>query len=274
MNHIHLIIIGIVILISGYIIYKQIIPTIDVIILICCSIIFYKLSLYSKGNDFDKQLTMLILFFCVFIFYYTYNLLINISGFALTNPFILLFLCIQILLYTILIISRYTNLNVIKIISWVIGLSTILMFVFTIIVYNSIEICYLDSNQPQLYDSSFKTYSIYLGWLISIICLGLFEEYSTLYPKITPFLILASVSISIYIVSLANSSCSNTEQQIKKLTNVQTKKTMFGIVDDDSTAITDGPINTEAENLTITNGNLVFTTGNTTITNGTGNVLT
>lgn len=252
MEHIYLII-GVLGLLSGYILYNQVIPTIDLIVILCCGIVFYKLSRHAKGNSFDKQTTMVILFSCVFIFYYSYNLLINIGGFAITNPFILLFICFQLLLYTILIISRYTTLNFIKVVSWVFGLSTILMFVFTLIVYNSIEICYSDSNQTQLYDSSMTTYLVYFGWFISILLLGLFEEYQTIYPTITPFLIISSVGIAVYIVSRAVSKCKTTDDEIKQLTNVKTKKTMFGIVDDDTDAITSGDIETKAENLTITN---------------------
>jgi hypothetical protein len=149
-------------------------------------------------------------------------------------------------------VSRYSTLNFIKVLSWVIGLSTILMFVFTIVIYSSIEMCYLDQNETQLYDSTKNTMIVYFLWSVAILLLGLFEEYKNIYVHISPILIIISVGIGIYLVSSATNSCKTTDEEIKQLTDVKTKTTMFGIIDDPTNAITSGPIEEEAEKLTIT----------------------
>ena len=252
MSHIYLILCFLLLLLIGYIVYNSLIPTTDLIVIIVCCMLFYKLSRYSAGNDYDKDMTLLILIVCFSVYYVSYHSLINISGYSINNPFVLIYLLLQFLLYFILIVSRYSTLNFIKVLSWVIGLSTILMFVFTIVIYSSIEMCYMDQNETQLYDSNKNTMTVYFLWLVAILVLGLFEEYKTIYVHISPILIIVSVGIAIYLVSLASDKCKTTDEQIKQLTDVKTKKTMFGIIDDPTNAITSGPIEQEAEKLTIT----------------------
>jgi hypothetical protein len=179
------------------------------------------IAMYSKGSKWDKGLTVVIILIIMGISYFNYLFIVEWSGYSFTNPFVMIYFSVQIFLFSMIIISRFSKLNLVKILSWAFGLMTVLITVFTINIWSSVSICQY-ANQEGISDSPYITLMVYLGWATVFGSLFAFEEinYSSFYKWIT---LIIGAGISVWLVGYSEKRCSKVEEKIKKLINVKDK---------------------------------------------------
>lgn len=139
--------------------------------------IVWTISSYSKGEWEDHVLTFVLLMFISILYYSSWAGIEYIFGFGLTNPLTIGYFMIISLFSLIILVSRFTYLNVVKAIGWVIGLSTIGLFIFTYSVWGTLKNCETGETIPGKKDSFITILAIYTIW---VLLLGL-----TFYAEIT-----------------------------------------------------------------------------------------
>ena len=146
------------------------------IIILSSLIIFWFFSLYTgffwknKPLFEDILVTFFIFIFFGTLYYFSWVSLTHIIGLSYENPlFVFYFVMLSVITFIIL-SSRYSYFNIIKIIGLAIGLSTIGIFIFTFSILGTLNNCNND-NSTDLPESNYITYSIYFTWIVLI---GLF----------------------------------------------------------------------------------------------------
>jgi hypothetical protein len=180
-------------------------------------LISWGFSFYSTGSKWDKWVTFfiwLIIFITVYISWYS---IIYFLDFSWSNPFVLFFFCIQFFFFTMLIVSRYTKMNIITVISWALGLSTIIITVFTINMWGTLSLCELEVSQPGLQDPFWLTTSIYIGWLVVIGSL-FFASETKEKSNIWYLFLSLGIGLSIWLAGYSLKRCESAEKKIKSIT--------------------------------------------------------
>lgn len=176
------------------------------------------ISHFSKGQKWDKIFTMMIwlIFFSSVYISYSFIDSLNLSS---NNPFVILFISVQIFMFSLLLVSRYTNLNLVKVISWSIGLFCVLMFFFTFGIWDSIKVCQAEQGVG-LQDSGYITLGVYTAWAIIIVLLFVAEQMGNVGKRTTQIIMtLVAVGMTIYLLGYTMERCEPAEKEIKKETD-------------------------------------------------------
>lgn len=155
----------------GYILYEQVSSDnifkrwlVSLIILILVASV---LANYSKGQWEDKIITLIMILIIYIIYYVSWWNFINFFEFSYENPLVITYFLILSFFSIIIIVSRFTYLNVIKTTGWAIGLSVLGLFIFTYSIYGSLIICEIKQTQ-RIQDPLYITLSIYFTWFLII----------------------------------------------------------------------------------------------------------
>lgn len=201
---------------TGYIIYlnfaKGNVFYTHVLVLMMICLVAYQLSAYSKGVKWDHWVTFVIWLATFFTVYGTYVYVVKMMGLAVSNPFVLGLFGLELVLFVFLLISRYTKLNFIKVIAWMIGIFTIFLAFFTMSIWGSIKTCQSAViTSPS--DPWYITLSIYAGWVLvagTFFALGEMKNRSELWY----FLLALGCGVSLWISWYATKRCQPEEQKI------------------------------------------------------------
>lgn len=211
-------------------------------------IVAYQLSTYSKGQKWDKWVTFFIWLLVFFVGYSSWFYTVYVADIPWNNPIVLLFFGAQFFLFGILLVSRYAKLNIVKVISWALGLLTIFVMFFTFSMWGTLKVCQDSLEQPGLKDPLYITLGIYIGWAIVVGCLFFVSE-MTRGSEMWYALLIIGVGLSIWLTGYAARRCSETEKKIEKETGIIIKDTAFGQIEDESHKIDSGPQEEKAEQI-------------------------
>lgn len=199
--------------------------------------IIWNISSYSRGQWEDHIVTFIILNIIFGIYYGSWINIKDIFGLGLSSPITIGYFVILSWFSLILIISRFTYLNIVKATGWMIGLTTICLFIFTYSVLGTLEICLEDNSSKGLKDPFIIVLMSYVTWIV-LLGLTLYAELRN-NNKIFKFCIVIGIIFVGYILKRCDPA-------IKKMKNANEK-------DAETIAIKDEPswINTSAHIATV-----------------------
>ena len=138
----------------------------ELILFFTVTFIVWTISSYSRGQWEDHVITFIVLMLMALLYYVSWLSLENIFGLELNNPVSIGYFVIISWFAFIILISRFTYLNLVKAIGWIIGLTTIGLFVFTYSVWGTLEVCQLNKVITGIQDPFKIVAMVYLTWAI------------------------------------------------------------------------------------------------------------
>ena len=90
----------------------------------------------------------------------------NVLGIPLDNPITVSYFVMLFFITAIVLASRYTQYNIVKITGFVIGLSTICIFIFTYSIFGTLQLCKYGRASVGVQDPNYITFSIYFLWMV------------------------------------------------------------------------------------------------------------
>lgn len=109
-------------------------------------IIVWEASKHSKGQWEDKIVTFILFFVLIIIYNISLVTFEKIFGLSYENPLVVGYLAILTFISAIIIASRYTNLNLVKLIGLTINMAILVLFAFTYSVWGSLKMCNTGDN--------------------------------------------------------------------------------------------------------------------------------
>ena len=140
----------------------------ELIIAAVAIFIVWTISSYSRGQWEDHLVTFIIIGVAAIMYYASWWNFENILGFELNNPVTMGYFVILTFFTLIVLISRYTYLNVVKAAGWAIGLATIGLFAFTYSVWGTLKLCEIDDSVRGIQDPFSIVLPVYISWAIMI----------------------------------------------------------------------------------------------------------
>lgn len=134
------------------------------------SLIIY-ISSFTVGEIRDKIVTAVLLTTLYLITRYSYYLLIYFFGLSTSNPIVVSYFVILLIVSIIIMVSRFTQLNLVKSIGWMIGLLTVGFFFVTFSIYGSLKECEGNFIHSNVHDPLKTVLTIYSLWILLIILL-------------------------------------------------------------------------------------------------------
>lgn len=128
--------------------------------------IVWTISSYSRGQWEDHIVTFITLMITATMYYASWLSLEYIFGLGLNNPVTIGYFVILSWFSLIVIISRFTYLNVVKATGWMIGLSTVGLFVFTYSVWGTLKACEYGEIDKGIQDPFKIVAAVYLTWAV------------------------------------------------------------------------------------------------------------
>jgi len=200
-----------------------------ILYVVAALILAWQLGMRSKGEKYDKIVTMVLWLVIFAVMGSSIYSLIYFFGFSGSNPFILMYFGLQFMFFGMIMVSRYTRMNIVKVIAWALGLFTVFLFFFTFSIWGSIESCLYVTDQGGVEDNPWITMGVYAGWGVVIGSL-LAWEMTPGFASTTHLVLLAiGVGLSIYLVGYALQQCAPIEKKIQNITG--TKEVKAGGVD-------------------------------------------
>jgi len=157
------------ILLGAFLYYKVVYTSFfgkSLISLITVLFIIWTISSYSRGNTIDHVYTFFLFIVLTGIYYGSWEAFDNIFGLKLNSPFIIGYYIFISWFSLIIIISRYTTLNIVKSIGLMISLSVFSLFVFTVSIWGTLKVCNFDSSMGGKQDPFYIVISVYLALVI------------------------------------------------------------------------------------------------------------
>ena len=141
--------------------------------------LLFSIALIYKSNEpkEDKIVTFIILVISNLIVYFSWWNLENVLGIPTDNPIFIGYFVILFFFISLIIISRFSHLNLVKIMGWVFGLLTIGLFIFTNGVLGSLKECEVKEKASKMFsgENPYIVIPIYLAWIIMFILLFIVE---------------------------------------------------------------------------------------------------
>lgn len=132
---------------------------------VCISML---LASWSKGQWEDQVVTFLVFTAVFSIYYSSYWTLHEVFDFEITNPLVVLFYTVLSFFAIIIVMSRYTYMNIVKVAGWAIGIAVVGLFVFTYSVYEILSLCEIEEQSEGYRDSIWVSISAYLSFFVLV----------------------------------------------------------------------------------------------------------
>jgi len=177
--------------------------------------VIWRVSSYSKGQWEDQIVTGILIIMICLIYRFSWIGINRVLGLELNNPITVGMLSIITFISAIVIISRFTYLNIVKAFSWAIGLSTICLFVFTYSVWGTLKICEKEKTIGGIQDPMTIVIPIYLAW--GLMTSFMFVAEMINWSSTKKWLFGISISIGIAVVGYSIKRCSKVKQEMKNV---------------------------------------------------------
>lgn len=192
---------------DGNVVIKYIILTLTNLFIV------WTISSYSKGQWEDHVVTTILFMFIGFIYYVSWTSINYLIGLDFNNPVTIGYFSILTFLSAIIIVSRYTYLNIVKAIGWAIGLATVGLFAFTYSVWGTLKLCDIEKSEDGIQDPMKIVIPIYLLWIAMI---GLtFVAEMTHWSSTKHYLFIGAAVIGMVLLGYTVKRCETAKQKMK-----------------------------------------------------------
>lgn len=140
----------------------------------------WTIASYSRGQWEDHLVTFIIIIVAAGIYYGSWWNFENILGLNINNPLTMGYFVILSFFTLIVLVSRFTYMNIVKVAGWAIGLSVLGIFAFTSSVWGTLNVCEFDESVGGIQDPFEIVIVVYVTWVILI---GLMFYLETKNPK-------------------------------------------------------------------------------------------
>ena len=128
--------------------------------------LFWVLASYTKGQFQDKIVTLVILIVLYGIIRYSFWMLTDFFDLSTSNPIVVGYFIMIGIISLMILVSRYTQLNLIKSMGWIIGLMTVGFFLITLSILGTLEICEGEQDEGGIEDPMQTVLSIFSAWAL------------------------------------------------------------------------------------------------------------
>jgi|SaaInlStandDraft_1057018.scaffolds.fasta_scaffold00358_6 hypothetical protein len=128
------------------------------------------ISSYTIGECRDKMVTAIILIILYSIFRYSYWLLTGFFELSNNNPLVTGYFIFLASISLMVLLSRFTKLNLVKSMGWIFGLGIVGFFFLTFSIYGTLEVCRTEE-ESGIKDPLQTVLQIYFAWFLLIILL-------------------------------------------------------------------------------------------------------
>jgi hypothetical protein len=168
----------------------------------------------TKVLKTDKLATLFILILFTFIYCISWWNFTYMIGLSIYNPFIVGYFITIFITNIAILIPRFFDLNIVEVISWLIGLATIGIIIFNIFILGTLNACKISSQSTGIPDNIYITYGIYILWLILIILSNHSESlhwtiFLKEWPKKNKLIFFSSLGICIFLLGYTFQRCEN-----------------------------------------------------------------